>query len=169
MVNLNPPQRENKKNLQKTYSVYGKAKLLSTKFLLSLYKKYDFPATILRLYLVYGPMQEQNRVIPITIMNAIKNKKFNCSSGNQVRDFIYIDDLINVLLKILKKKLDGEIINIGSGEAVSIKKLILKICKLSNGGQPQFGKIPLRKDEIIKLFPFLSKVKKVYLGVLKLV
>ena len=158
---LKSPQRENKKNLQKTYSVYGKAKLLSTKFLLSLYKKYNFPATIMRLYLVYGPMQEQNRVIPITIMNAIKNKKFNCSSGNQIRDFIYIDDLINVLLKILKKKkLDGEIVNIGSGETVSIKKLILKICKLSNGGQPQFGKIPLRKDEIIKLFPFLSKVKK---------
>ena len=106
-------------------------------------------------------MQEQNRVIPITIMNAIQNKKFNCSSGNQIRDFIYIDDLINVLLKILKnKKLDGEIVNIGSGETISIKKLILKICKLSNGGQPQFGKIPLRKDEIIKLFPFLSKVKK---------
>ena len=158
---LKSPQKENKKNLQKSYSVYGKAKLLSTKFLLSLYKKYNFPASILRLYLVYGPKQDKNRVIPITILNAIKNKKFDCSSGNQLRDFIYIDDLINVLMKILKKKkLDGEIINIGSGKTISIKKLILKICKISKGGHPQFGKIPLRKDEIIKLYPLLSKVKK---------
>ena len=94
-------------------------------------------------------------------MNAIQNKKFDCSSGNQLRDFIYVDDLINVLIKILKnKKLDGEIINVGSGKTVTIKKLILKICKFSKGGQPQFGKIPLRKDEIIKLYPFLSKLKK---------
>ena len=105
-------------------------------------------------------MQDENRVIPITIMNAIRNKKFDCSSGYQIRDFIYIDDLINVLIKILKnKKLDGEIINIGSGKTISIKKLILKICKFSKGGKPQFNKIPLRKDEIIKLYPLLSKVK----------
>ena len=64
-----------------------------------------------------GPKQDKNRVIPITILNAIKNKKFDCSSGNQLRDFIYIDDLINVLMKILKKKnWMGEIINIGSGK-----------------------------------------------------
>ena len=65
-----------------------------------------------------------------------------------------------MLLKILKnKKLDGEIVNIGSGKTISIKKLILKICKLSTRTAP-IGKIPLRKDEIIKLFLFLSKVKK---------
>ncbi len=158
---LRSPQKENKKNLQKSYSIYGKAKLLSTKFLLNLNKKFNFPVTILRLYLVYGPHQDTNRLIPITITNALNNKKFNCSKGNQLRDFIYIDDLINVILKVLKnKKLDGEIINIGSGKPISVKKLILKICKLSGGGYPQFGKIPLRKDEIIKLYPNLSKMKK---------
>ena len=88
---------------------------MSTKFLLNLNKKFNFPVTILRLYLVYGPHQDTNRLIPITITNALNNKKFNCSKGNQLRDFIYIDDLINVILKVLKnKKLDGEIINIGS-------------------------------------------------------
>ena len=72
-----------------------------------------------------------------------------------------------MLLKILKnKKLDGEIVNIGSGKTISIKKLILKICKLSNVDSLNSEKFP-EKDEIIKLFPFLSKVKKVYLGALK--
>ncbi len=158
---LKSPQKENKKNLQKTYSVYGKAKLLSTKFLLSLYKRNNFPVTILRLYLVYGPKQDINRIIPITIFNAIQNKKFNCSAGNQTRDFIYIDDLINVMIKIIKSnQFNGEIFNIGSGKTISIKKLILKICKLTEGGYPQFGKIPFRKDEIIKLYPLLTKIKK---------
>ena len=158
---LKSPQKENIKNLQKTYSVYGKAKLLSTKFLMELRKKYNFPATVIRLYLVYGPKQDLNRLIPITIMNAIHNKKFDCSNGHQLRDFIYIDDLIEAILKILKSHHAlGEIINIGSGKPISVRKLILKICKLSKGGKPQFGKIPLRKDEIIKLYPNLSKIKK---------
>ena len=47
---LKSPQKENKKNLQKTYSVYGKAKLLSTRFILSLYKRYNY----LRLYFLFN-------------------------------------------------------------------------------------------------------------------
>lgn len=156
------PQKENYKNSQETYSTYGNAKLLSTKFLLELKKKYNFPVTIIRLYLVYGPKQDLNRLIPITIMNAIHNKKFDCSAGYQLRDFLYIDDLIDAIIKILSnQKVLGQIINIGSGKPISVKKLILKICKLSKGGKPLFGKIPLRNDEIMKLYPNVNKAKKI--------
>ncbi len=156
------PQKENKKNLSETYSTYGNAKLLSTKFLLELKKKYNFPITILRLYLVYGPKQDINRLIPFTIIKALKKVKFNCSAGKQFRDFIYIDDLVSAIVKTLKsKKTNGEIINIGSGNPINVKKLILKICKLAKGGKPQFGKVSLRKDEILKLYPSLNKVKKI--------
>ena len=54
------PQKENLKC--KPISVYGKAKFLSTKYLLYLYKKKKFPVTIVRLYQVYGPYQDQNRL-----------------------------------------------------------------------------------------------------------
>tara|TARA_A100001015_G_scaffold170946_1_gene189988 strand:- start:103 stop:612 length:510 start_codon:yes stop_codon:yes gene_type:complete len=46
------PQKENKKNKQKTYSIYGLSKLLSTKYLLQLKKKYDFPVSILTFFLL---------------------------------------------------------------------------------------------------------------------
>ena len=125
------PQKENNHNKQKTYSIYGASKLLSTKFLLRLKREFNFPASILRLYLVYGPNQDENRVIPITIKNAIMNKNFDCSSGLQYRDFLYIDDLIEVIFKTLRNKnSNGEILNIGSGKPVKVKNLILKICKI---------------------------------------
>lgn len=155
------PQYENYKN-KKTFSIYGNAKLLSTKLSQRLYKKFNFPITILRLYLVYGPYQDANRVIPITILNALKNKKFNCSNGQQLRDFTYIEDVIDAIIKVLKnKKSSGQIINIGNGKPVSIRKVINKICKLLNSGRPQFGKIDLRKDEIMKLYPSILKAKKI--------
>tara|TARA_B100000989_G_scaffold295557_1_gene276902 strand:+ start:1400 stop:2308 length:909 start_codon:yes stop_codon:yes gene_type:complete len=158
---IKSPQIEKKNNIQKTYSVYGKAKLLSTKFLLKLSKEQNFPSVIIRLYLVYGPNQDTNRVIPSTIKNAIENKKFPCSSGKQLRDFIYVEDVIDAIIKILKNKnVKGEIINIGSGKPIAIKKVILKICKLVNSGIPQFNKIKFRKDEIPKLYPSIKKAKK---------
>ena len=158
---IESPQKEIKQN-KKTFSIYGKAKLLSTIFLQNLYKKYNFPVTILRLYLVYGPFQDTNRVIPVTIINALKNKSFNCSNGQQLRDFTYIDDIISAIIKTLKNlKSSGEIINIGSGKPIAIKKVIIKICGLLNSGKPLFGKIDLRKDEIMKLYPNINKAKKI--------
>jgi len=159
---IRSPQLENKNNKQRTFSAYGEAKLKSTKFLLNLSKKFNFPVTILRLYLVYGPYQDANRVVPITIFNAIKNKKFDCSNGVQLRDFTYIEDVIEAIIKTLKNRQStGQIINIGQGKPVSIKRVINKICELLNSGKPQFGKIDLRKDEIMKLYPNILKAKKI--------
>ncbi len=158
---INSPQTENNKNNQKTYSAYGKAKLLSTKFLLNLKKKYDFPATIIRFYLIYGPYQDENRVVPITILNAIKDNEFNCSDGKQLRDFLHVDDAVRAIIKSLKnKKVSGEIINIGSGKPLKIKNIILRICKLVGFGKPKFGRIKFRKDEIMSLYPSIYKAKK---------
>ncbi len=159
---LRSPQIENKKNSQSTFSVYGKAKLLSTKYLMAIHKKEQFPATVIRLYLVYGPKQDINRVIPITIKNALLDKKFNCSTGLQFRDFIYIDDVINAILKTLKnRKTNGEIINIGTNKPLRIKDLIIRICSLVGSGKPIFGKIKLRKDEIKSLYPNINKAHKI--------
>ena len=157
------PQKESKFEKKiNTQSVYGNAKLSSTLFLKDLYNKEKIPVTILRLYLVYGPNQDVNRVIPFVINNCIKNKRFKCSPGYQLRDFLYIDDLIDIIFKILEnEKSNGEIINIGSGIPISLKKLIKKICRLSKGGNPEFGKIAFRKDELLKLYPNLSKLKKI--------
>ena len=155
---ISSPQKENDHNKHKTYSVYGLSKLLSTKFLLKLKKKFDFPVSILRLYLVYGPNQDENRVVPITIKNAMRDNNFDCSSGLQFRDFLYIDDLIEAILKILKnKKSTGEIFNIGSGKPIKVKSLILKICN----GKPKFGIIKFRKDEIKMLYPSIKKAKRI--------
>ena len=55
-------------------------------------------------YLIYGPGQDFNRLIPYVIKNCLQNKSFPCSNGNQLRDFIFIDDAINLIFKSLKNK-----------------------------------------------------------------
>jgi|TARA_B100001964_G_C14148222_1_gene560759 nucleoside-diphosphate-sugar epimerase len=160
---LKSPQIESFKcNLKSVKSVYGKAKLKSSIYLTNLFKRNKFPSTILRLYLAYGPRQDINRFLPIIIKACIKNEKFPCSKGIQLRDFVYVDDVVNAILKsLVSKKAKGQIINLGSGKPKKIKSIIQTIKKTLNGGYPQFGEIKLRKDEIIKLYPNIKKAKKI--------
>ena len=156
------PQKEIFLKKINTFSVYGNAKLESTFFLLSLFKKVSFPSTIIRLYLVYGPHQDTNRVIPIVINNSIKKKKFDCSPGNQLRDFTYIDDVVNAIFKTLhSKKSNGEVINIGYGKSKKIKNIIKMIIKYVGSGEPIFNKLKFRNDEPLKLYPSISKAYKI--------
>ena len=156
---LKSPQKEDGKC--NPNSIYGKAKLSATKYLINLFYKKNFPSVVLRLYLAYGPKQDFNRFIPIIILGCKSNKKFPCSKGNQLRDFIHIDDVVDIIIKsILNKNTKGQIMNIGSGTPQKLKNIIQYIKKISKGGHPEFGKIKLRKDEILKIYPNIKKVKK---------
>ena len=157
------PQKENIKcNLKSVRSVYGKAKLLSSKYVINLFKKKNFPSTVIRFYLVYGPKQDINRFIPTIINGCLKNKKFPTSDGSQLRDFLYIDDAIRGIIMCLEnKKSRGQILNIGSGKPKIIKRVIQMVKKVSKGGQPQYGMFKLRKFDIPKLYPNINKVKKI--------
>ena len=159
--NKKSPHKENLK-LKSPKTTYAKSKFLATKYLINLYKKERFPVTILRLYQAYGPRQDTNRIIPIVIEACLKNKKFPCSNGKQLRDFVHVDDLVKcILLCFNNKKARGNIINIGSGKPVKIKNVINFISKYLNSGFPQFGKIKLRPDEINIIYPKISKAKKI--------
>ena len=154
------PQKENFKCKPK--STYGRAKFLSTNYLLNLYLKKKFPVTAVRLYQVYGPCQDLNRFIPIIINSCKNNRNFPCSHGRQFRDFLYIDDLIKVFFLILKSpKTHGEIFNIGFGNPLKIRDIINKILDYYKSGNPQFGQIKLRKEEQMKIYPDICKAKKI--------
>ena len=157
------PQNENSIfQIKKLKSTYGIAKLLATNYLLDLFHKKKFPVTILRLYLVYGPNQEPNRLISNTINSCLLNKKFPCSNGNQLRDFLFIDDLIKAIISCFNNsKSRGKIINIGQGKPKKVKDIIELIRKKVGFGSPEYNKIALRKDEIRILYPKINSAKKI--------
>ncbi len=142
----------------KPKSFYSSAKLKATKYSLQLFKRYNFPITVLRFYLVYGPKQDDNRFISNIIQGCINNKKFPCSKGDQLRDFCYIDDVAkSIFLCFKQKKARGEIFNIGSGKPIKIKKLINYIHNKIGKGFPQYGITKYRDDEVLKFYPNIKK------------
>ena len=139
-------------------SNYSKAKSLSSRYLINLFRKKNFPISIIRPYQIYGPYQDQNRFLPIIINSCLKNKNFDCSDGKQYRDFLYVEDFVKLVFKIMKSKnCKGEIFNAGFGKPMKIRNIIKKIMLKTKRGYPIFGKIPLRKDENIITYPNISK------------
>lgn len=157
--NYKSPQKE--KSICFPISNYGKVKYMASKFLIN--SKPNFKYIILRLYQVYGPYQKNDRLLPITINACLKNKKFKCTEGLQKRDFLYVDDLNDLLMKIFKKKkIKSGIYNVGYGKQISVKKVIKNIQTIVKKGKPIFGAIKIRDDETMNLYPKILKVKRYF-------
>ena len=93
----------------------------------------------------------------------MNKKKFNCTLGLQKRDFLYVDDLVKLIIQIIrKKKLQSGIYNVGYGKPFSVKTIINKIKHITGKGKPIFGGIKMRKDEIKFLYPNINKVSKTF-------
>ena len=73
-----------------------------------------------------------------------------------------IDDLINAIFLIFKNpKAKGEIFNIGSGKPLKIRNIIYRILNYYRSGNPLFDKIKLRKEEQMKIYPNISKARRI--------
>tara|TARA_B100001057_G_scaffold22369_1_gene20720 strand:- start:1953 stop:2858 length:906 start_codon:yes stop_codon:yes gene_type:complete len=159
--NKSPHNEKMKINQKKLKSNYSKAKFLSTQFLLKNQKKFKFNFTIIRLYQVYGPHQKFDRLIPFVIKSCLLNKRFPCSAGSQLRDFVYIDDVMRGIILLLKsKKGNNQIVNLGFGRPIKVINVIKKIKKNINLGELDIGKIPIRKDESLVSYPNIKKIYK---------
>jgi UDP-glucose 4-epimerase len=154
------PNFENMKCSPKT--IYAQSKLNASKYLINFPKKYNFPYVILRFYQVYGPEQKQDRLIPMVINSCLEDLHFRCTSGIQSKDFLYITDAINAICKCFNNnKIISNIINIGSGHKISVRKLILKVVKNVGYGKPMFGVLGKRSDEPKNSYPSIKKAKKI--------
>jgi len=115
-------------------NMYGLTKNMATKYGQVIARTKNKPIISLRLFSPFGPRDHNKRLIPTIISKALKNNELNLSSPNIGRDFIFIDDVIDLYLKSISmaKKLKGEIFNVGSGIQSNISEVVGKIIELTN-------------------------------------
>lgn len=100
------------------------------------YKSYHLPICITRCGNIYGPGDFNfSRIVPDTILSALGNKTLLIrSNGKFIRDYIYIDDIIDGYLRIAqtmkKLKLSGEAFNFSNGKPISVLQLVKIIYKI---------------------------------------
>lgn len=86
----------------------------------------DKPILALRLFTPYGPQIQKGRLIYNIIKSALEDKDINLTNPKVARDFIFVDDIINLYLEVAKKAGDykGEIFNAGTGQKVTLNELV---------------------------------------------
>jgi nucleoside-diphosphate-sugar epimerase len=143
-------------------SPYSLSRVAANQLLQMLNRTENFPVVIFRLFLVYGPGQGINRFIPQIINGLISNSGFPTSSGQQLRDLCFVDDISQGILKSLtNSKSNGEIINLASGQPVKVSEVIKLIQSKIGKGKPEFGKLGYRNGENMELYADISKAKNI--------
>jgi len=163
--NQKPPMNE--EMVPKPLSPYGASKLACEGYCSAFYHSYDLKTVILRFSNVYGPYcLHKNSVISKFIKDGLTKKILTIyGDGKQTRDFLYVEDLCQIVILFLNLKNSissvwGEIFNLGTGRetrVINVAKIIKRLFK--NKIQIVFE--PTRKAEIKRNYSDIGKVIKI--------
>ena len=132
-------------------SPYSASKASSDHIARSWYKTYDFPVLITNCSNNYGPYQFPEKLIPLTIINAISGKRLPVyGNGLNVRDWLYVDDHCKAIQTVVEKGELGETYNVGGNNEVANIKIVETICKILDNEIPlDNGKLHKEKIKFV--------------------
>ena len=158
--------RSNEKYQYKPSSPYAASKASSDHLVYSYIKTFKIPAIITNCSNNYGPKQHPEKLIPKLIYNIINNRNLPIyGKGKNSREWIYVKDHCEALIKVFKKGKIGNFYNIGSNKNLNntqITKLLLKIAskKLTLNSKVQIKYIKDRPGHDLRYALNSNKIRK---------
>lgn len=137
----------------KPISPYSVSKYAGERFCRMFHQGRGWPVVMLRPFNAYGPAQAVDRVIPEIIIRALRREELKMTEGRQTREFNFVEDLSDGFVRAaFTADIEGEVINLGCGMAISMRDLAAKILHLMGDPiVPQFGALPERPTEIWRM------------------
>jgi nucleoside-diphosphate-sugar epimerase len=136
---------------QSPYAVSKWAVLAYARFFHALY---GLPIVHLRVFMVYGPGQRDLRkLVPYTTVSLLRGRSPKLTSGTRAVDWIYVDDVVDAFLRAaVAPGIEGASLDIGSGELVTSRALVMRLRDLVGGDvEPTFGAIADRELERVRV------------------
>lgn len=100
-----------------------------------------------RIFFLYGPYEHPARLVSSVIRSILQGEPARCSHGNQIRDYLYVQDVADAFVAVLESDVAGPV-NIASGYPVALKDIIYKIAgKLSRRDLIQLGAVPTSAND----------------------
>ncbi len=101
-----------------------------------------------RIFFLYGPFEKPGRLVPSVIRSLLAKKEARCSHGNQIRDYMYVEDVADAFVRLLDSDLQGPV-NIASGKPVRLKHIISRILALIGSSEDlvKLGALPSPSNE----------------------
>lgn len=112
-------------------SLYGACKLAVGSIFEAIAGNLALSSAWARVFFAYGPHEPPGRLVSSAISSLLRGEEARCSSGEQTRDYLYVEDVADALLAILSSSVRGPV-NIASGRPVSVAEVASQIGKLLN-------------------------------------
>ena len=120
-------------------SPYAASKASSDHLVRAWHKTYNLPILITNCSNNYGPYQFPEKLLPLMIINALSNKPLPVyGKGDQIRDWLYVEDHVLALVKVLEEGLIGETYNIGGCNEKTNLEVVQMICVLLDKLAPDY-------------------------------
>ena len=148
--------------LPQPVSPYSMSKVFAETAIRTFAGIYQQDYTIMRLFNFYGPDMPHNFFIP-QLIHAMKHEKtFRMTEGEQARDFLYTDDIVQgLMLAATNDKARNQTFNVCSGKSITLREFVLQCARaLSSECVIEFGALPYRESEIWNMVGDNSKIRE---------
>lgn len=140
---------------------YALSKYMGEEIVLNWHRIYGLPAVSLRLFNVFGPRSRTTgtygAVFGVFLAQKLAGKPFTVvGDGRQTRDFTFVTDVVDVMVRAAQSHVVGETFNVGSGGTYSINSLVQRL-----GGEIAY--VPRRPGEPDCTFADITKVRQILL------
>jgi dTDP-glucose 4,6-dehydratase len=133
---IDPPHEADENYPLRASSPYSASKAGADLLALFYFVTYKMPVSVTRASNNYGPYHFPEKLIPLMISNAMEGKSLPIyGDGQQIRDWLYVDDHARAILAVIERGRSGEIYNIGGSRALPNLDVVRKI--LAAVGKPE--------------------------------
>ena len=112
-----------------------------------------------RIFFLYGPHEPEARLVASVVRSLLLGQPAPCSSGTQVRDYLYVKDVAEAICAILDSAVDGPI-NIGSQQPIEIRDLVTTAAEMLGRRELlELGAIPARPNDAPAVIADTSRLR----------
>lgn len=145
------------------FNLYALTKIQAEQACTFYAETYGLKTVTFRIFPPYGPADHERRLVPYTINSLLNGDRPKMTTGNQRWDFIFVDDIVAAYLSLLSVSdlpNKQEVINVGTGIAVSVREVVMMIKDIIGSEiEPDWGAIPHRENEMWSLLADINKAQ----------
>lgn len=113
-----------------------------------------------RIFFLYGPHESESRLVASIVKSLLLGKPALCTSGEQYRDFLYVEDVADAFCELLDNTIIGSV-NIASGQPIKVRDLVFKIANtIGNPELLHMGAIQSKPGEQMLLCASVDRLNK---------
>lgn len=140
-------------------TLYGEAKVSARTILSEVFLGTETRLLWMRIFSTYGPIDQGRWLIPDLVDTLTKSQTMPMTKGEQEWSYLHAYDLASAFSKVIEDTNISGVVNVGNPSTIVIRDAALKIANiLGKASLLEFGAIPYRNDQVMKLHPLCEKL-----------